>query len=100
MYKTKARVYYDQFGGIAVVSCSDLVKKELDSSDIWSVFELKKEEKPKPFGLFEVELEAHIESCDCYELCSHKGYMVFDVIGVTDISEVIDQLIWPKSEVE
>jgi hypothetical protein len=80
-YKTKARVFYDEFGGIAVIDCSDIVKAAIKSSDIWEIFETGENERSEP-GLYEVELHGHRESCDCYELCSHDGHIVFEMAGL------------------
>lgn len=82
MYKTKALAYYDEFGGIAVILCPELLKNEIEQVGVCEVFELKEDQKPASYGLFEVEFEGHHESCDCYEPCNHDGYLVFNVVAV------------------
>ena len=91
-YQTKAKVFYDEFGGIAVVDCSELVKQAIKNSDIWQIFETKETERSEP-GLYTVELHGHYESCDCYESCSHDGYIVYEMAGLERLDIKLDQAV-------
>lgn len=92
IYQTKAKVFYDEFGGIAVVDCPDLVKKAIKDSDLWEIFETSEEERSEP-GLYEVELHGYQESCDCYDPCDHKGYIVFQIAGLQQLDTRLTQAV-------